>query len=365
VPGQIQYAPVFAKIYPSALIVKEFPSLPLLVDQFLYGQQVKLCIFIEGPSLHGFFPIRQDLALSAGCLWHNIPLFVVNACLYDKSISSRFDLIEHKLFSNILQEAVLKWYLPNLIIHKDFLDHGISQHKLLVTGDIKLDNIFSEPLPPISVDLSDLFETYAAHNCRLIVAGSVNEYEEQVALIHAWSIVRVSFPDVVLVLVPRYINNQSMMERLYQFLENEGIPYSCRSQGMNDMIADKLLVVDVFGELPYFYEYAEIAFAGRGHGVLEPMKFSKPVVVGPRSAWQKVGSTAYHLFIDFLEKNSLIECENYERLSDLFIMLLKDTEYGAAYIKRYTQIIQEQMGASDRIINHICQVLPNLQSRTD
>ena len=178
--------------------------------------------------------------------------------------------------------------------------------------------------------------------------------DEQVALIKAWLKVRRNYPNVVLVLVPRYINNQVMMDRLYRFLADQGIAYIRRSQGVFALEKDSLLIIDVFGELPYFYEYAEIAFAGRGHGVLEPMKFSKPVVVGPRDAWRKVGSTAYHLFEQFLARNALIECENYEKLCDLFAELLNDREYSQAYIKRYTQFIQEQRGACERIINHIC-----------
>lgn len=357
VAGQTQYAHVFSDIYPHALVMKEFPSYPSIVDRFFYEVRARLCIFIEGPSLYGYFPIRQDLSLAAGCLWHKVPLFIVNACLYEKTIGSRFELIENKIFSDILPTAIVQWYVPNQKIANEFLRHNLPKNKLLVSGDIKLDNVFIEPLPPAPDNLNDVFGFYKKNKCRLIVAGSVNEYDEQIALINAWSYIRKSFPDVVLILVPRYVNNQVMMDRIYAFLKENNIPYARRSQGMSDIAIDKVLIVDVFGELPYFYEHSEIAFAGKGHGVLEPMKFSKPVVVGPRNAWKRIGSTSYNLFEQFLAKEALIECSDYECLGEIFDVLLKDPQYGAAYIERYTQFIREQMGAVDRIVNHMDKLL--------
>lgn len=357
VPGQTQYMNVFSSIYPDALVMKEFPSSPGVVDSFFNKVRARLCIFIEGPSLYGYFPIRLDLSLAAGCLWHKVPLFVVNACLYEKTIGSRFELIESQIFSDILFHAITQWFVPNQKIAKTFLEHNTPKDKLLVTGDIKLDNVFMESLPPVPDELEEVFEFYNKYNCRLIVAGSVNEYDEQTALINAWSCIRKLFPDVVLVLVPRYINNQVMMNRIYEFLHAQNIPYARRSQGMADMAVDKVLIVDVFGELPYLYRYSEIAFAGKGHGVLEPMKFSKPVVVGPRRMWKQVGSTSYILFEQFLEKEALIECSDYEALVDIFGRLLSDPRYGASYVERYTKFIREQMGAVDRIIKHIDKLL--------
>ena len=360
IPGQTQYISVFAKIYPVAIVMKEFPLLPSLADQFFKNIQIKFCMIIEGPSLHGFFPIRQDLSLSASCLQHNVPMFVANACLYEKTISSRFDLIEHKFFADILQEAIVRLYVPNHEIENAFLKHGVPQQKLLVAGDIKLDNAFSEPLPPISNDLNEVFQFFQKQCCRLIVAGSVNDYDEQIALVHAWSILRQSIPNIVLVLVPRYVNNNVMMNKLYQYLTDKEIQFARRSQGMNDLDTHKLLVVDVFGELPYFYEYAEIAFAGRGHGVLEPMKYSKPVVVGPHQYWTKESSTAYLLYQQMRDNHALIECSSYADLGEIFLNILEDRQFGEIYVQRYTQTIKQKMGASEKIIEHMIKLL-NLQ----
>ena len=360
VPGQTQYIEVYAKIYPFAVIMKEFPSHPSVIDQFFNTMRVKACIFIEGPSLHGYFPIRQDLSLAAGCLRYKIRLFVINACIYKLEIGSRFEQIEHRLFGELLPEAISGWFLPNEQIEQDFISRNVPKQKLLVTGDIKLDNVFSEALPPMPDGLAELLARYEEKKCRLIVAGSVNEYDEQIALIKAWVKLKIDFPNVVLILVPRYINDQVMMGRLYQFMNENNIPYAKRSDELKEATPDKLLVVDVFGELPYFYQTAEIAFAGRGHGVLEPMKYSKPVVIGPHTAWEKVGSTAYHLFAHFLSRDALIECTDYEKLDECFAMLLKNPQHAEAFIQRYSQVIREQMGASERILDRISELLTEL-----
>ncbi len=359
VPGQAQYIEVYAKIYPFAVILKEFPSYPSVIDHFFNVMHIKACIFIEGPSLHGYFPIRQDLSLAAGCLRFSVPLFVVNACLYKLEIGSRFDQIEHRFFGELLSEAISCWFVPNQQIEQEFIGRSVPKQKLMVTGDIKLDNVFSEALPPMPDGLAQLLVDYAANNCRLIVAGSVNEYDEQIALIKAWVSLRDSFPAAVLILVPRYINDQVMMGRLYQFMNENNIPYAKRSDGLMEAAPDKLLVVDVFGELPYFYQAAEIAFAGRGHGVLEPMKFSKPVVIGPHAAWEKVGSTAYYLFAHFVGREALIGCSDYEKLDECFALLLKNPQHAEAFIQRYSQVIREQMGASEKIVNSISEFTHN------
>jgi 3-deoxy-D-manno-octulosonic-acid transferase len=357
VPGQAQYIEVYAKIYPFAVIMKEFPSHPTGIDEFFKATRVKACIFIEGPSLHGYFPIRQDLSLAAGCLRFNTPLFVINACLYKLEIGSRFEQIEHRFFGELLPEAISCWFIPNQQIEQDFSSRDVPKQKLLVTGDIKLDNVFSEALPPMPDRLAKLLAGYVAQNCRLIVAGSVNEYDEQIALIKAWLSLLDRFPTAVLILVPRYINDQVMMGRLYQFLNENKIPYAKRSDGLTKAVSKTMLVVDVFGELPYLYQAAEIAFAGRGHGVLEPMKYLKPVVIGPHTAWEKVGSTAYYLFANFVSRDALIECKDYDRLDECLALLLSDSKQADAFIQRYSQVINEQMGASERIVNSICEIL--------
>ncbi|MCK9606071.1 MAG: hypothetical protein M0R33_06420 [Methylomonas sp.] len=356
IPGQPQYAKVFSDTYRQAIVMHRFPTNPTLVKQFFCHNPIRYCVFVEGPSLHGYFPIRQDMSLPIGCLRRHIPIVVINACLYKKQIHSRIDLMEHKLFSGLFREAVKHWYAPNAEIGKDLELHNISKDKITIVGDIKFDNVFSDCFQSCGHEIDEYFQQIAG-KFRLIVAGSVNAFEEQKALTFAWKYIQTSFPDVILVIAPRYVNDKTMMAKLTNFLDNQGIDYEMRSQGINAMSSKKLIVVDTFGELSYFYQQAEIAFAGRGHGVLEPMRYSKPVVVGPHQYWTKENSTSYLLYRKMRDKHALIECSGYDDLGELFFTMLKDRQFGEVYVQRYTQIIKEKMGASEKIIEHMHKIL--------
>lgn len=355
VPGQPQYAKTFSDIYPDARVMHQFPSSPALADQLFNTNNVKYCVFIEGPSLHGYFPIRQDLSLSVGCLTHNIPIVIINACLYKRQIHSRIDLIEHRLFSGLFRQAIKHWYAPTAEIGSDLESHNISKNNITIVGDIKFDNVFSAFPYSDNQEIGNYIQKINKN--RLIVAGSVNALEEQKALIAAWRHVQFSLPDIALILAPRYVNDKIMMAKLTNFLTDQGIDYAMRSEGMDAISDKKLIIVDTFGELPFFYKQAEIAFAGRGHGVLEPMKYSKPVVVGPHEYWTKENSTSYLLYQEMRGNHALIECSIYDELGEIFLKILEDRQFGEAYVQRYTHIIKAKMGASEKIIEHMSKLL--------
>ncbi len=88
----------------------------------------------------------------------------------------------------------------------------------------------------------------------MIVAGSVNAFEEQKALVLAWLHTRSSISDTVLILAPRYINDKNMMARLTQFLRDRGIEYALRSESIGAAGNKQLIIIDTFGELAYFYK---------------------------------------------------------------------------------------------------------------
>lgn len=361
VPGQRQYAQTFFETHPYARVMIEFPSVPAVTDQFFRQNRIKFCVFVEGPSLHGYFPIRQDLSLPVGCLKHQVPIVIINACLYKKQLHSRIDLLEHRLFSGLFRLSVKHWYVPTAEICADLRKHQISKHNISVVGDIKFDNVFSDGFQPSANQELEAYIHGIGSNNRMIVAGSVNAFEEQKALVLAWLHTRSSISDTVLILAPRYINDKNMMARLTQFLRDRGIEYALRSESIGAAGNKQLIIIDTFGELAYFYKQADIAFAGRGHGVLEPMKYLKPVVVGPHEFWTKENSTSYLLYQEMRENQALIECSSYAELGGLFLKMLEDTAFGEAYVQRYMRVIKGKMGASEKIIEHMSNLL-NLQS---
>ncbi len=356
IPGQIQYANAYSELYPNAQVIRQFPVSPTIVDQFFLKYRIKFCVFVEGPSLHGFFPIRQDLSLPIGCLSHQVPIVIINGCLYKKHVHSRIDAITYWLFSGLFQDAIKHWYVPTVENYSDLVRHKVSKNSISVVGDIKFDNIFSDYHHTENLVTSEYIKNISGRY-RLIVAGSVNALEEQKALVDAWLHINTHYSDIMLVIAPRYINDTNMMGKLTGFLRSQNIHYAMRSEGVDAIVNNKLIIVDTFGELPCFYQHAEIAFAGRGHGVLEPMKYLKPVVVGPHQYWTQENSTSYLLYHEMRDNQALIECSSYDELGGVFMKLLEDKPFGDVYVQRYTKIIKGKMGASEKILEHMSKLL--------
>jgi 3-deoxy-D-manno-octulosonic-acid transferase len=84
------------------------------------------------------------------------------------------------------------------------------------------------------------------------------------------------------------------MQQFYRYLDEQDVNYCRHSEKMEKIAQSELMVLDTFGELPYFYQCSAVAFAGRNHGVLEPMRFAKPVVVGLHELWNKDYQTSYY-----------------------------------------------------------------------
>jgi len=350
--GQSQYQRNMQEAYPKAIVAGPPNLAPNILDRFFALVEPRFVIFAEGPSLHARFPIRLDLSLPAACLYHRTPLFVANACVYELHLPSRIDRIEHKLFSSLHLHAVTQWFTPAPVFAAMLQAAGADEQRVTITGDTKFDTALSGPHRKASAELKTILSHIEAAGAPVIVAGSVNAIDEQKAVIAGWAHVRCTYPGALLVIAPRYINNAKVMDELYGYLGSKNIPYARRSEGPECVRRAAVLVVDVFGELPFYYEHAAICYIGRNHGVLEPLRYAKPTVVAPRRDWRK-DYAAYPLYHLLVEHAGILEVENKSMLGDVFMRLLEDGEYRNRYVENSKSIVREQCGATQRILQNL------------
>src|SRR5438445_4171612 len=147
-----------------------------------------------------------------------------------------------------------------------------------VTGNTKFDAL------AVSVPEAEDEELRAALGLRgerLWVCGSTHEGEEG-PLLDAYAAMRRDFPDLRLVLAPRYVERSG---RVLGAARERGLPSRLRSERGG---GEAVVVLDTIGELVRVYQLATLVFVGGsftrrgGQNILEPAACGKPVLFGPR-----------------------------------------------------------------------------------
>jgi len=164
---------------------------------------------------------------------------------------------------------------------KRFLELGVPEERIVVTGNIKYD------LPGPAADPDTLAATFGLPRERpVLVAGSTGPGEETIVL-EAFLELRRRHPTAWLVLAPRHPERCDDLSReaVAAGLNLLRLSREDRRQGGQ---ADGLLV-DTLGELAALYSLADVAFVGGslvpigGHNVLEPAAAGVPVLFGPHT----------------------------------------------------------------------------------
>ncbi len=347
--GQEQYADPLHKAIPDSIIALPTWRSPRMLDRFLALAQPRLVAFAEGPSLHGRFPIRLELPLPAACLYHGLPLVVLNARVYERHLPSRIDRLENIGFAGLHRDAVSRWFVPDASTEEELRRAGAPAPRISMVGDLKFDNAASEPeVPPAG--LAGILEGLAAQGGEILVGGSVNELEDQISLIEGWRELRQTGQDVRLIIAPRYLQFPHVLRGLRGYLEQEGLSYQLRSE-----IADKapeadVFIIDVFGELRFYYGISTLCYVGHNHGVLEPLRYGKPTVVA--DDWRR-DHPSFPLYDKIVKAGAVVHVKDKSRLGEAFIRILRDSDYTSGVLGQAAALISQNAGAAQRIMDEL------------
>lgn len=352
-PGKKEYLPLYAELYPEAVILSPGCDDYRLVNVLFQAFGIKLFILIEGPSLMGRFPVWLGLAFPVVCLKKRVQTVVVNACIYQSEKQGYLERLRTKAFAPLHKQSIDNWYVADESFAANLINVGVPESQIDVVGDIKFDSVLSQELQPVSSEFGHFIEAFQMSARPLIVAGSVKATDEIEAIIRGWLEVRKKFPNTKLVLAPRYIHEGSLMSSLIQSVTKFDLRYSLRSRGVIDIEAVDVIILDTFGELPRLYSVANLVYAGRNHGVLEPMRFSKPVIVGPKEYWNPEYSTSYSLYCAMSKANALINCSTYDDVGPNMLKILEDEKYRQNIVDSAGKILIKNSGASENIVRRI------------
>ena len=245
-------------------------DLPGAVRRFLDRVRPRLLVIMETE----IWPNLYHQAAARG-----IPILIVNARISEHSFGAYRRL--RRLTGAVLRKTS-GIGAQSALDRQRLLEVGARDGQITVTGNMK----FDVRVPPSLTEQGEALRLAWGTQRRVLVAGSTHEGDER-ALLAAFNRLLVTFPDALLVLVPRH---PERFARAAQLARQSGLTVSLRSAGISCPVGTQCFVVDAMGELLRYYAAADVAFVGGslepigGHNVLEPAALSKPVLFGPHTA---------------------------------------------------------------------------------
>jgi 3-deoxy-D-manno-octulosonic-acid transferase len=357
-----QYLDLLAKTFPSAIIgLASFRS-PWLITRFFNKTKPRLFIISEGPALHACFPQRLEVALPAGCLARDIPVVVSNAIPFRRAPQSRIDRLENALFSGLYTKSIRSWFPPFPVFKAALIREGAPADRVHVLGELRFDSLRISGAPR-SDDFERLLTWYRACQAPVLVAGSVNQAEEQRIVVNAWLQVRSRYPQAKLIIAPRYVNVPEVIQDLASMLSNAGADFVLRSDPTSSQSLREVLVVNVFGELSHYYSVATASYIGRDHGVLEPMAYECPTIVG--KGWRP-NYSATPIYDYVVGERGVMCVSNEAELAAIVQRIIEDRAFVDQWRDTARRLMSENAGASHRILAVVQNLLtdPNRPSPT-
>lgn len=233
--------------------------------------------------------VRPDLVLLTETdFWYNFlqeskalgaKIVLVNGKLSEKSSLRfrRFQFFTKKLFDNIDLFCIQSQHYVDR-----FLNLGVPKDKIVVTGNLKLDNSFT---PTSSEELEEWKQQMGIPTgTPVLVVGSTHAPEEE-EILATLDAVWKSIPDLKVVIVPRH---PERFDEVASLIAKQNISFTRLSACQTRTGKEKVFLIDTMGLLTKCYQFADVAIvAGSytphvgGHNIIEPCCYGIPTLYGP------------------------------------------------------------------------------------
>lgn len=174
---------------------------------------------------------------------------------------------------------------------------GIDSGKIQILGNAKYDALAAMASPELQKEITALLNVQK--NERFFVAGSTHQGEEEV-IIDVYRQLIKKYPDFKLIIVPRHIERtRDVLELLHKCHLDDVITVG-RIKNGQDRQGERIIIVDVIGELFKVYALATVVYCGGslvprgGQNILEAAAWGKVIFYGPSME-------------DFSEEKALLE----------------------------------------------------------
>lgn len=308
------------------------------VNRFLDQVNPKLVIIMETelwPNLISALHKRE------------IPLVIANARLSERSAKGYKKLGE--FIRKILQRITLI-AAQNEEDGARFISLGLKRNQLAVTGSLKFDISVTPELAAKAIALRSQW----ASRRQVWIATSTHDGEETLLLEAHKTLLR-TYPNLLLILVPRHPERFAVARELTQ---KAGLTYIQRSTGEVPSAATQVVIGDTMGELMLLYGIADLAFVGGslvergGHNPLEAAAHAIPVLMGPHTINFK------DICAKLAQADGLITVTDTTSLVKEISTLLTDEDYRLYYGRHAVEVLRQNQGALQRLLHLLEPYLP-------
>lgn len=288
----------------------------------------------------------------------NVPVVVVNARMSPRSfrrLSRVAGLACRMLFRHVTKFAVQE---------QDYTDRlrqlGVPAAKLVTTGSIKYDGALKARATDATRRLQTLLGLAAVAERPtplVLLAGSTHAPEEALILA-AFANLRVRFPHLKLILVPRHPDR---FEEVARLVEASRLPFARRSAIAAPLVEmPAVVLLDTVGELGAAWGLADVGFTGGsldgvrgGQSMIEPAGYGIPAVFGPH-VWN-FRAAAKRL----VEVGGAVMVRDASELEAALAKLIADPDLRERMGAAASALVQRQQGATLRTLDVLDSVIPS------
>ncbi|WP_235594649.1 3-deoxy-D-manno-octulosonic acid transferase [Paraglaciecola hydrolytica] len=329
--GRKRVAELFTKRVNHCYLPYDFP---LFVNALLAKLQPRMLLITE---------MELWPNLCHGCWKKGIPFFVINARMSEKST------LTYQKLSWLMQPLLNKLSGVCAQGERDYQNYrqlGLHDSRLCLSNNIKFDLHISDS----ELELADtFFQNLNLEGRILLVAGSTHEPEEQVML-DAYLKLAKSFPNLLLVIVPRHPQRFEFVNAL---LTKQKLNFIRISQTEACNSNTQVILADQMGILRSLYALASVAFVGGsialrgGHNALEPAALGVPILMG-KSIYNNP-----QICEDLAQVGALSFIDNSQKIVECGETLLSDPALHQAAAKAGLTVIAQNRGALERTLSFL------------
>ena len=334
--------------------------LPPHISKVYYPIDWRKCVARAFDTINPEVVVLFEAEIWPNFLWRardlRLPLFLANARLSNRSYRGyrRLSFLFRPLFASFAGVSA-----QNETDAERLRKIGCRPEIVRVVGNLKFDAAKLDG--PRQLDVPALLRQVGVPPDALVLVGGSTHPGEEMVLADIVKRLRVLFPKLFLVLVPRHFERcrevgRQLRERGVKFIyRNEVLAGTQLREGQVEC-----LLVNTTGELRFFYEHAIVVFVGKsltavgGQNPIEPGAAGKAMVFGPNM--QNFTDIARN----FVAQNAAVQVNSVAALETTIAELLADENRREELGRNALRVVRENLGAVGRTVDMI---LENLKGR--
>jgi len=303
-------------------------DLPLVVQRFLNHFRPKMAVFMEKEVWPNLF---------AACAEQNIPLFVINARLSERSAQA------YQKIPALIKPALR--CIDTIAVQTEadrvrFIEIGADAERVAVLGNIKFDLSMDDSVVAAGRALKRQFAE------RFVWILASTHKDEEARLLPVFMGLKQRIPRLLLMIAPRHPERFQSVKKLCL---DQGLAVVMRSENPSVSAATDVYIADSMGELKMLYAAADAAFVGGslvpvgGHNVLEPALIGVPVLFGPQMF--NFAEIAERI----LAEQAAVQCSTPEAIGAAVLQIHADTDFRDKLTAKAKAFVLRNQGATRRI----------------